>query len=117
MNEISIESNMVFLTKKQDDIKQIRIRMPDKKNNEMFALAESLLGGSRVKVICEDGRSRMARIPGSIKRKQRIRTGDLLIIKPWDVQNDKADIVYRYNKTRSIILSRKKLLPEDLDVF
>ncbi|MEM0492744.1 MAG: translation initiation factor 1A, partial [Candidatus Thermoplasmatota archaeon] len=61
----------------------IRLPLPNKGNNELFAIADQLLGGSRIMVICEDGKSRMARIPGKMKRKQRIRSGDLLIIKPW----------------------------------
>jgi len=95
----------------------IRLRLPDKRKNEIFAIADRLLGGSRINVICADGKSRMARIPGRMKRRQRVRTGDLVIIKPWDIQNDKADIIYRYTRTQAVILSRRKLLPEEIDVF
>ena len=68
-------------------------------------------------VICADGKSRMARIPGKMKRKARVRAGDLLIIKPWDIQNEKADIIYRYTRTQSIILSKRRLIPSEIDVF
>ena len=95
----------------------IRLRLPKKQDNELFAIADQLMGGSRINVICEDGKSRMARIPGKMKRKARVRTGDLLIIKPWDIQNEKADIIYRYNRTQSNTLSRRKLLPEEINVF
>jgi len=95
----------------------IRLPLPKRDKNEMFAIADRLMGGSRVNVICEDGKSRLARIPGKMKRKQRVRTGDLLIIKPWDIQNEKADILFRYKRTQAITLSRRKLLPEELDVF
>lgn len=95
----------------------IRLPLPNAKNNEMFAIADRLMGGSRVYVICADGKSRLARIPGRIKRKQRIRAGDLVIIKPWDVQDDRADIIFRYKKTQATILSKRNLLPEAIDVF
>jgi len=95
----------------------IRLPLPNRNKNEMFAIAEQLMGGSRMTVVCEDGKSRMARIPGKMKRKQRIRAGDLLIIKPWDIQNEKADIVFRYKKTQASSLSRRHLLPEAIDVF
>ena len=68
-------------------------------------------------VICEDGKARLARIPGKMKRRARVRTGDLLIIKPWDIQNEKADIVFRYSRTQAISLSRRRLLPEEFNVF
>ena len=95
----------------------IRLKLPNKNKNEMFAIADRLMGGSRINVVCADGKSRMARIPGRMKRKQRVRAGDLVIIKPWDIQNDKADIIFRYRRTQSIILSRRKLIPEEIDVF
>ena len=95
----------------------IRLKLPNKRKNEMFAIADRLMGGSRINVICADGKSRMARIPGRMKRKQRVRAGDLVIIRPWDIQNDKADIIHRYRRTQSNILSRRKLLPEEIDVF
>ena len=95
----------------------IRLKLPDKNNNEMFAIADRLMGGSRINVVCADGKSRMARIPGRMKRKQRVRAGDLVIVKPWDIQDDKADIIFRYRRTQAMVLSRRKLLPEEIDVF
>jgi translation initiation factor 1A len=94
-----------------------RIPLPRRQNQEMFAIADQLLGGSRINVICEDKKARMARIPGKMKRKARVRAGDLLIIKPWDIQNEKSDIVFRYSKTQAISLSRRNMLPEELNVF
>ncbi len=101
----------------QEEEEYIRLRLPKKSENEMFAIAERLMGGSRMNVICADGKSRLARIPGKLKRTARVRAGDLLIIKPWSVQDDKADVIYRYTKTQSKILSRRNLLPKEIDVF
>jgi translation initiation factor 1A len=94
-----------------------RLPLPNRKNHEMYAIADQLLGGSRIHVVCEDKKSRMARIPGKMKRKARVRAGDLLIIKPWDIQNEKADIVFRYSRTQASSLSRRKMLPEEINVF
>ncbi len=95
----------------------IRIPLPRKKNGEMFAISDRLMGASRMNIICGDGKSRMARIPGRMKRKARVRAGDLLIIKPWDIQNDKSDVIYRYTRTQARILSKRHLIPEEIDVF
>lgn len=97
--------------------KQIRLRLPKNNSGELFAIAERLMGGSRMNVVCADGKGRLARIPGRMKRRARVRAGDLLIVVPWDIQDDKADVVYRYTKMQSRILSRRNLLPENLDVF
>jgi len=96
---------------------KMRLRLPKKHNNEMFALAERLVGGSRMNVICADGKSRLARIPGRMKRRMKVRAGDLLIIQPWEIQDEKADVVYRYFRTQSSILSRRNLIPEVINVF
>ena len=93
-----------------------RYRMPDHRNREMFAIADQLMGASKLRVMCEDGKSRMARIPGKMKRRMWIKPGDLVIVKPWDFQDDKADVKYRYVRTQSVNLSRRKKIPELLDV-
>lgn len=93
-----------------------RYRMPDHRNREMFAIADELMGASKLRVMCEDGKSRMARIPGKMKRRMWIKPGDLVIVKPWDFQDDKADVKYRYVRTQSTNLSRRKKIPELLDV-
>ena len=93
-----------------------RYRMPDTRNREMFAIADQLMGASKLRVMCEDGKSRMARIPGKMKRRMWIKPGDLVIVKPWDFQDDKADVKYRYVRTQAVNLSRRKKIPELLDV-
>ncbi|MGB1697049.1 MAG: translation initiation factor eIF-1A [Thermoplasmatota archaeon] len=98
------------------DDENVRYRMPDPTLKEMFAIADELLGASKMIVMCEDGKSRMARIPGKMKRRMWIKPGDLIIIKPWDFQDDKADVKYRYIRTQSSNLSRRGLIPDLLDV-
>ena len=96
---------------------KIRGKMPNRRINEMFALADQILGGRRVSVLCEDGETRLARIPGKMRRRQWVREGDLIIVWPWDFQDSKADVKHRYTKTQSMYLSRKGVLPDDVDVF
>ncbi len=67
----------------------------------MLGVVEQMLGASRMLVRCSDGKTRIARVPGKIKRRMWIKEGDVVIVKPWIVQSDKkADIVYRYTKTQ-----------------
>ena len=83
----------------------------------MFAIADQILGGRRVRVVCADGETRLARIPGKMRRRQWVREGDLIVVQPWDFQDAKADVKKRYSKTQSLYLSRKGVLPEIVDVF
>ncbi|MEE9236415.1 MAG: translation initiation factor eIF-1A [Thermoplasmata archaeon] len=95
----------------------IRVRLPKDRKGEIFGIADQLLGASHIKVVCADGKSRMTRIPGKLRRRMWIREGDLVIIKPWSFQDEKADVVYRYTKTQSTYLSRKGMIPKSVDIF
>jgi translation initiation factor 1A len=83
----------------------------------MFAIADTLMGASRIKVVCADGKSRMGRIPGKLRKRMWMRPGDLLIVKAWDFQDDKCDILFRYTRTQAIHLSKRKIIPESINVF
>jgi len=96
---------------------KIRVKVPNERVNEMFAIADQILGGRRIRAICADGEERITRIPGKMRRRQWVREGDLIIIQPWDFQPSKADVKMRYTKTQSLYLSRKGVLPEIVDVF
>ena len=96
---------------------RIRVPLPKRKVNEMFAIADQILGGRRVRSICEDGETRLSRIPGKMRRRQWVREGDLSVGQPWEFQDEKANVVMRYTKTQSLYLSRKGVLPEIVDLF
>lgn len=111
------EEELARLMSTEGGASKIRVKMPNTKVNEMFAIAENILGGRRVTVLCADGETRMARIPGKMRRRQWVREGDLIIVWPWDFQDAKADVKHRYTKTQSIYLSRKGALPKEVDIF
>lgn len=96
---------------------RIRVPLPNRKVNEMFAIADEILGGRRIRAVCEDGLSRISRIPGKMRRRQWVREGDLIVVQPWDFQDEKANVCMRYTKTQSLYLSRKGALPEIVDLF
>ena len=52
-----------------------------------------------------------------MRRRQWVREGDLIVIQPWDFQDEKANVCMRYTKTQSLYLSRKGVLPEIVDLF
>lgn len=87
-----------------------RVRLPHKQDRELFGYVESLLGSNRIKVRGLDGVTRMARIPGKMKKRIWIREGDVVIIVPWDFQKDKADVIWRYTGPQVDWLQRKGFL-------
>ncbi|MDG6219611.1 MAG: translation initiation factor eIF-1A [Candidatus Thermoplasmatota archaeon] len=107
-----------MIQKKTQPEEVTRVPMPKRVKNEMFAIVERVVGGSRMNVICGDGQTRLARIPGGRKRRMgRIRQNDLLIICPWDIQDEKADVIYHYRMNQARFLSRTKKIPVQLDIF
>jgi len=87
-----------------------KIRTPHRENNEILATVESLLGANRLKLRCMDGVVRMGRIPGSMKKKTWIREGDLVIVTPWEFQNEKADVIWKYTRPQVDWLEKKGYL-------
>ncbi len=94
-----------------------RMKLPNRKNGEIFAIADQLLGAAHIQVVCEDGKTRLARIPGRMKRRLWIREGDLVIVKPWSFQDPKADVVWRFTRTQAINLSKRGKVPQSIDIF
>ncbi len=63
---------------------------------EILGRAMKIAGGDQVIVKCADGETRQCRIRGKLKRRMWIREGDIVLVAPWDFDNRKADIVWRY---------------------
>jgi translation initiation factor 1A len=82
----------------------------------MFAVVTEMTGGSRMRALCGDGKIRMIRIGGKLKRRMWCRENDLIIVKPWIIQSDqKADLVYRYLPTERKNIIKK--VPEELNIW
>ncbi len=96
---------------------EIRVRIPQLKEGEIFGIADQLLGASRIKVMCADGKSRLGRIPGKMKKRMWIREGDLVVVRPWEFQNEKCNILHRYTKTEASYLSRRGVVPKSIDIY
>src|SRR3989338_11599850 len=93
---------------------EFRIKVP--RNNEVLGFIEQRLGGSRMRVKCLDGKIRICRIPGRLKRKLWIREGDLLLIEPWEFDNDKGDVIFKYQPNQVDWLKKKGYL-KDMQVL
>ena len=105
---------------KQEKIQQEirRIKLP--RGDETFGIVEQRLGGSRMRVRCLDGKTRICRIPGRLKKRLWVREGDLTIIKPWEFGGDKkGDVLFKYRYTQVSFLKKKGYLKKlkKLDEF
>lgn len=79
----------------KEPIEEGRVRLPRK--NEVIGIVTGVMGGSRMHVECKDGRERLCRIPGRLKNNIWVKDGDVVIVKPWEIEGEKkGDIVWRY---------------------
>jgi translation initiation factor 1A len=96
----------------------VRVRLP--KDNETLGILDRRLGGSRCDVRCLDGKKRVCRIPGRLKRKLWVREGDLVLVEPWEFGGDeKGDIIYKYRNIQVDWLKKNGHLDklEQMDEF
>jgi len=90
----------------QEQIEIRRIRLPRK--GEVLGIVDQMLGADRLRVQCEDGRSRICRIPGRLRKRVWMHPGDLVLVKPWVVQTDeRGDVEFRYTGTQASWIKRK----------
>ena len=87
----------------------IRVRIP--REGELLGRVVNLLGANRLQVECEDGKERICRIPGKLKKRVWTRVDDIVLIKPWDTQSEsRGDLVWRYKNTETEFLKRRGYL-------
>lgn len=81
---------------------------------QKYGIVQELLGSGRVKVLCEDSQVRMGRIRGAMRKygnKVLIERGDLVIVALREFEDDKLDVVHKYNYDECTLLTREGILP------
>jgi translation initiation factor 1A len=79
--------------------------------NDVLGMAVKMLGFDRIMVKCQDGKERLCRVRGKMKRRVWIRDGDIVLVSPWDFQSDtRGDIFWRYRKNQTEQLRAKGYL-------
>lgn len=93
----------------------LRVRTP--RRNETIGILKQRLGGSRLRVTCRDGKTRVCRIPGRLKRRLWVKEGDYLLIEPWELGGDeKGDVVYKYRPNQVQWLKKRGFLKDLQDI-
>jgi len=71
-----------------------RVKIP--RDKEVIGIIEQRVGASRMLVKCSDGKERNCRVPGRLRRKLWLREGDYVIVQPWEFDDSKGDILFKY---------------------
>ncbi|MGM5484019.1 MAG: translation initiation factor eIF-1A [Nanobdellota archaeon] len=86
-------------------------RVPLPKGNQVMGIVEQRVGGSRMYVKCFDGKTRLCRIPGRLKKNLWVRERNVVIIEPWEFGGDeKGDVICKYRRNQVEFLKKKGYL-------
>lgn len=102
---------------KSNDEPEKITRAPLPKGNEIIGTVEQRLGGNKMYIACLDGKTRNCRVPGRLKRGLWLRPGDVVIVQPWENDNERADIVLKYRPNQVAWLKREGYLKEESSEF
>ncbi len=93
----------------------IRVRLP--KGREVIGIITQRVGGSRMLISCMDGKTRNCRVPGRLRRGLWLREGDVVIVEPWEFDDGKGNVLFKYTKTAIVKLKKDGLLKLDETEF
>lgn len=86
----------------------IRVKLP--RGKEVIGIIAQRVGGGRMLISCMDGKTRNCRVPGRLRRGMWLRERDVVIVLPWEFDEEKGDVLYKYSKTAIQKLKRDGLL-------
>ena len=77
---------------------------------QVLGVAVKMLGLDRIMINCDDNKQRLCRIIGKLKRRVWIRENDIVLVSPWEFDQKRGDIVWRYTRNQTEWLRRKGYL-------
>ena len=84
-----------------------------KEDGQEYAQVFKMLGNGRLTAFCFDGKQRLCHIRGKLRKKVWINTGDIILIGLRSYQDDKADVILKYNPDEARNLKACGELPEN----
>lgn len=66
------------------------------KDDMFLGIVEKRLGGGRMRVRSVENEEFLARVPGRVKKFLWVRENDVVLLKPWEFDKKKVDLIYKY---------------------
>ena len=85
-----------------------RVKIPQ--GREVIGIITQRVGAGRMLISCMDGKTRNCRVPGRLRREMWLREGDVVIVEPWEFDDNKGDVIFKYSKAAIAKLKKEGLL-------
>tara|TARA_Y100000034_G_C6818805_1_gene368574 strand:+ start:697 stop:1014 length:318 start_codon:yes stop_codon:yes gene_type:complete len=92
-----------------------RVKLP--RGREVLGIIEQRLGGNKMMVNCLDGKERNCRVPGRLRRKLWLRPNDVVIVEPWELDNNRGDVLFKYRQNQVEWLKKNNHLESEKNEF
>lgn len=92
-----------------------RARLP--RGKEVIGILDNRLGGNKMMISCLDGKTRNCRVPGRLKRALWLRPGDVVLIEPWELDEEKGDVIFKYPSNQIEWLKKNGYLETETEEF
>ncbi|KAI5310101.1 Translation initiation factor 1A [Ascosphaera atra] len=83
-----------------------------KEEGQEYAQVVKMLGNGRLEAMCFDGEKRLAHIRGKLRKKVWINQGDIILLSLRDYQDEKGDVILKYNADEARSLKALGELPD-----
>lgn len=95
-----------------NDLKNIIFKEVDQEYGQVTAL----LGNCRLRLNCIDGKIRLGKIRGAIRKKMWISMNDVVLVSLRDFEDDKCDVLYAYKAPEVKYLQKLGELPFSIKI-
>lgn len=92
-------------------------QMAEPDEGQDFAVVQEMMGNGRLKALCSDGKTRIGRIRGSMRKyagKVIIEKNDLILVSFRDFEEDKVDVIAKYTSEETAQILKKYEMSEKL---
>lgn len=94
--------------KKDDEKRELEF----KEHGQEYAQVLKMLGNGRLEAYCFDGKKRLCRVRGKMRKRIWVGVGDIVLLGLRDFQDDKADVIMKYTADEARNLKIYGELPE-----
>eukprot|EP01126_Amoeba_proteus_P049608 TRINITY_DN5812_c0_g1_i1.p1 TRINITY_DN5812_c0_g1~~TRINITY_DN5812_c0_g1_i1.p1 ORF type:complete len:178 (+),score=43.46 TRINITY_DN5812_c0_g1_i1:73-606(+) len=87
-----------------------------KEKGQEYAQVMKMLGNGRLEAHCFDGKKRLCHIRGKMRKRVWVNQGDIVLVGLRDYQDDKGDILLKYNAEEARLLQKRGFIPSEVVV-